>query len=207
VVFIGDSITDAGRRAHAAPLGDGYVRLVVGMITARYPQRNIRFLNEGISGNIAADLRDRWADDVLVHQPDWLSVMVGINDLHRCLFPQPGTPRYAVSPDEYRQVYRDCLQRTRRHTRARLVLMDPFYMSREGDGDSRRGQVLRALPEYIRAVTDLAAEFRAIHVPLHEAFRRQLRHRPTDFFGAEPVHPNPMGNLVIAEAFLAAVGC
>ena len=34
VVFIGDSITDCGRRAEGAPLGAGYVRDVVALITS-----------------------------------------------------------------------------------------------------------------------------------------------------------------------------
>jgi len=37
VVFIGDSITDCGRRDVAAPLGNGYVRFIAELITIRYP--------------------------------------------------------------------------------------------------------------------------------------------------------------------------
>jgi len=85
VVFIGDSITDCGRRGPDAPYGNGYVKLAVDLITAKYPERRITFLNEGIGGNTVEDLRNRWHDDVLRHRPDWVSVMVGINDLHRVL--------------------------------------------------------------------------------------------------------------------------
>lgn len=38
VVFVGDSITDCGRRGSDAPYGNGYVK--------RYPERRITFLNE-----------------------------------------------------------------------------------------------------------------------------------------------------------------
>ena len=42
VLFIGDSITDCGRRNEAsAPFGAGYVRMAVNMITAKYPERDI----------------------------------------------------------------------------------------------------------------------------------------------------------------------
>ncbi len=83
VLFIGDSITDCGRRAEHAPFGAGYVKLAIDLITARYPDRHITYLNEGIGGNTVEDLHARWHDDVLVHQPHWLSVKIGINDLHR----------------------------------------------------------------------------------------------------------------------------
>jgi len=34
-IFIGDSITDCGRRAEFAPLGNGYVFMVVNLATAK----------------------------------------------------------------------------------------------------------------------------------------------------------------------------
>jgi lysophospholipase L1-like esterase len=183
-------------------LGEGYVRDIAALVTARYPGRSIRFLNQGIGGDVATGLRDRWRDDVLVHQPDWVSVLVGINDLHRTLRGDPG----AVPPDLYRQAYTHCLTRTAESTRARLVLAEPFYMSREDDRHSWRGKVLQLLPEYIQVVADLARTFGAVHVRLHRMFQRVLQGRPADFVCPEPVHPNPVGHLMIAQEWLRAVG-
>ena len=39
LVFIGDSITDCGRRDHAFPFGGGYIRFAIDLITARHPGR------------------------------------------------------------------------------------------------------------------------------------------------------------------------
>ena len=50
VLFIGDSITDCDRRSTGAPLGSGYVGLFAEWTTARFPTRQIRYMNEGISG-------------------------------------------------------------------------------------------------------------------------------------------------------------
>ncbi|MEJ7614799.1 MAG: hypothetical protein SQA66_14305 [Candidatus Fervidibacter sacchari] len=52
----------------------------------------------------------------------------------------------------------------------------------------------------------MADEFRAIFVPLHELFQEQLRYRPADMFCPEPVHPNFVGHLLIAHAWLTAMG-
>ncbi len=202
VVFIGDSITDCGRRGEAAPLGSGYVSMAVALITARYPQRNIRFINEGIGGDVSTGLRDRWDDDIIVHKPDWVSVMVGINDLHRMLRNNPDP----VPPDIYRKAYTQCLQSTAENTSARLILMDPFYMSRATDPHSWRTGVLKVLPEYIDIVAELAEKFDAIHVRLHEMFQGILKYRPVDFVCPEPVHPNPSGHLIIAHEWLKTVG-
>src|SRR5207249_1109497 len=112
IVFIGDSITDCGRRDASAPFGSGYVKAAIDLITARYPERDLSFINEGISGNTVQDLHGRWQSDVLAHRPDWVSVKIGINDLHRTLDQTP----HAVPPDTFERVYRDCLERTRKVT-------------------------------------------------------------------------------------------
>ncbi len=201
VVFIGDSLTDCGRRGETAPLGDGYVSMAVALMTVRYPERNIRFINEGIGGDVSTGLRDRWDDDVIVHKPDWVSVLIGINDLHRTLRngPEP------VPPDLYRQAYTRCLESTVEKTSARLILMDPFYISRATDPHSWRTAVLKVLPEYIDIVGELVEKFDAIRVRLHEMFQRVLDHNPVDFVCPEPVHPNPSGHLMIAHEWLKAV--
>ena len=82
MLFIGDSITDCGRRGADAPLGSGYVSLFAELATARHPERAIHYINKGIDGNKVSDLVERWREDVLFHEPDRLSIKIGINDLH-----------------------------------------------------------------------------------------------------------------------------
>jgi len=47
-LFQGDSITDAGRRGGAAPLGEGYASIFTQLMTAAYPDREVRYINKGI---------------------------------------------------------------------------------------------------------------------------------------------------------------
>ncbi len=201
VVFIGDSITDCGRRDAQAPFGAGYVKIAIDLITARYPERRLRYFNEGISGNTIQDLHGRWQQDVIAHQPDWLFVKIGINDLHRTLDRAP----QAVPPERFEPLYRECLERTRRETHARLVLVDPFYISVNTAETTREGQVLARLPAYLDAVHRLAAEFDARSVRTHEAFQRQLQFRPASEFCPEPVHPYLSGHVVIAHEILKTI--
>jgi lysophospholipase L1-like esterase len=202
VVFIGDSITDAGRRDVAFPFGNGYVKIVIDMITAKYPERAIRFFNQGIGGDVAPGLKDRWADDVLVHNPDWVSVLIGINDLHRRFNPDP---QLHIPVEKYREAYLQFLTRTKEKTDAKIILMDPFYMSKETNSNSQRKTVLDAIPDYIAVVKEMADKFDALHIPMHKIFQRQLQYRTPDTFCCEPVHPNPTGHSVIANAWLETV--
>ena len=201
VVLIGDSITDCGRRGDSAPFGSGYVKFAIDLITARYPERNITYFNEGIGGNTVLDLHNRWHNDLLPHKPDWVTVKIGINDLHRTL-----GQTQELSPEKYEQLYREILQLTCEHTQARLVLIDPFYVSTETDTNTQQGLVLSMLTGYLDVVEKLAQEFDALHVYTHEKFQEQLRHRPASYFCPEPVHPYPNGHMIIALALLEVLG-
>lgn len=201
VVFIGDSITDCGRRGERAPYGDGYVKAAIDLLAARYPERRIAFHNKGIGGNTIEDLRGRWQDDVLALKPDWVSVKIGINDLHRTLNDPTLLP-----PARFETLYRQCLALTREKTGANLLLISPFYLSADTDPETPRGRVLARLPGYIDAVERLAEEFGARYVPLQTVFEEQLRHRSVDSLCPEPVHPYLSGHLVIAHAVLQALG-
>ena len=193
-LFIGDSITDCGRRGPAAPFGDGYVSLFIDLVTSNHPDRGIRFINKGIGGDTVAGLRNRWQDDVIRHQPDWLSVKIGINDLHQTLGGGSG-----LSPKEYREDYSYILDAALAAGAPKLILIDPFYISLDTTGQSFRSRVLDLLPEYIKVVDDLAKKHKAVHVRTHAMYQKQLRHREPDHFCPEPVHPNRTGHLMIAQ--------
>jgi lysophospholipase L1-like esterase len=201
IVFAGDSITDCGRRAESAPYGAGYVKATISLITARYPERRINYVNAGIGGNTVEDLRNRWHDDVLFYQPNWVTILIGINDLHRCL----GDGATAVPPDKFERLYRELLEMTAAQGKASCVLLDPFYISTDTESDSHRSRVLHMLGDYLAIVAKLAKQFDCRHVMLHHIFQEQLRHRPAEFFCPEPVHPALTGHLVIAHALLNAL--
>ena len=201
VLFIGDSITDCGRRATERPYGNGYVSLVIEMVSAALPERDIAFLNKGFGGNTVVDLQDRWEDDVMAFEPTWLSVMIGINDICRCLRKAAA----CVPPEQFRDAYDDILSRTMERMSPKLILMDPFFISRDTSGKSFRSDVLGGLPDYIAVVADMAEKYGARRVRLHDMFQRLLAHHPADAFCPEPVHPFRSGHMAIALEFMRAL--
>jgi lysophospholipase L1-like esterase len=202
VLLTGDSITDCGRRDKHYPLGAGYARMVVQLVAARYPERTIAFHNRGVAGDVVTQLRDRWTDDCIALQPDWVSILVGINDAGRRFRPE----RDQVPPELYREAYTHILQRTRDETDARLILLQPFLMTRDTDPASSRTRLRESLEEYKPIVAELAEQFDAVFVPLDDVFARHLEHRPPEYFCSEPVHPGQPGHMVIAHEWLRAVG-
>lgn len=235
LVFIGDSITDCGRRTEAlAPYGNGYVSLVRALLLARYPERGLEIVNRGIGGNTVRHLAQRWEQDVIAERPDWLSVKIGINDVWRTI---AGRLDEAVPLDEYEATYRRLLAETQAHTKARLILMEPYVIAPpvEGDPVAASGltleEVQRLYPElrqrgitegpeldavmmhfrakmdeYIAAVHRLAGEFGAVLVRTQAAFDEAIQGKPPSFWAADRVHPGLPGHAVIARAFLRATG-
>ncbi len=198
VLFTGDSITDAGRRAEFAPYGRGYVGKVIELVTAKYPDRRITWVNTGIGGHAVRELWPRWQEDVIAHQPDWLSVMVGINDAHRFL---KSEPQNKIDVAEYEDTYRKTLTAAREKTSARLVLMESFYLSTDPQHIS-----MKTLAQYLDVVHRLAEEFDALLVPVHQDFQRALAVRPPEAWSEDNVHPFPVGHALIALSWLRVMG-
>ncbi|MDA0989935.1 MAG: SGNH/GDSL hydrolase family protein [Verrucomicrobia bacterium] len=204
ILFTGDSITDHGRRADAPPLGSGYVRMVADLLDALYPEHNLQYINTGISGHTVNMLSDRWTEDAINHQPDWLSVMIGINDVHHWLGDKPT----GSDAETFAACYNQLLMRVRAETSARLILMVPFYVTTiapDPNGELRP-RVMHHLTTYRAATRELAREYDALLVDTHALFQDLLKRHPAERFPPEPVHPNPAGHLVMASAWLRAVG-
>lgn len=197
-LFQGDSITDCGRRWEARPYGNGYASLFIELMSVLYPERNVTYINKGISGDRTVGLRDRWEDDVIYHKPDWLSILIGINDLHTFL----GDPVNGTSPEIYREKYDSILATTVEKTNAQIILLDPFYISNDRTGQGFRSVVLDLLPRYIEVVDEMAAKYNTYHIKTHDLYMKHLQYRDADTFCPEPVHPNHNGHLVMANALI-----
>ncbi len=202
-LFQGDSITDCGRRDSAAPYGGGYAALFRELTIALYPDRDINFINKGIGGHTTRDLKERWDDDTIRHQPDWLSILVGINDIHRWLFAPDEAGK--IGPEEFADNYDWLLTRAKQETPARLVLLEPFFISLSSC-DTTRKVVLDHLPAYIQVVRDMAAKHGALTVPMQDIYQAHLVYHDADHFCPEPVHPNRGGHLLMALELLKALG-
>ena len=144
VLFIGDSISDYDR---ARPVGEGlfnawgqsYVACAGALLGCMYPELGLRVINMGISGNQVRDLKDRWQTDVFDLKPDWVSVLIGINDVWR-QFDSPQMPETHVSPEEFEQTYEELIRETLPRVKG-MILMTPYYM------ETNTRDAMRALAE------------------------------------------------------------
>jgi len=204
LVMIGDSVTDCER---AKPVGEGlfnaigrgYVSNVDALLSSAYPELEIRVVNMGISGNTVLDLKKRWQTDVLDQKPDWLSVMIGINDVWR-QYDSPRIKESHVDLEAYEAALRELLQAVRPQLKG-LVLMTPFFIESNTEDAMRR-----TMDQYGEVVKRLALEFDATLVDTQASFNKLLSHMHSSNIAWDRVHPNHVGHMTLARAFLNGVG-
>jgi lysophospholipase L1-like esterase len=199
ILFQGDSITDAGRdRANPAGMGTGYAMMCAAWISASYPEHNLTFINRGISGNRAADLVDRWQEDCIDLAPDWISILIGINDTGRYFSRNEET-----TAEAFEQNYRKVLEHVKSELSCGLIICEPFVLPHSEDRLKWRDD----LDPKIRVARKLAIEFGAIYVPFDGLFAAVCTKREASFWAPDTVHPSDAGHALMAKAWIEAVGC
>jgi lysophospholipase L1-like esterase len=204
LVMIGDSITDCGRAQPGGEglfgaLGNGYVSMVDALLGVSYPDLNVRVINKGNSGHNVRDLKNRWQTDVLDLKPDWVSIMIGTNDVWR-QFDSPKMPECHVYLDEYTATLDELVAQTVGTTKG-MVLMTPFYIETCTE-DAMRAK----MDEYGAVVKKTAAKYNTRFVDMQAEFSRLLEFNHSANFAWDRVHPTWTGHMAIARGFLNAVG-
>lgn len=203
--MIGDSITDWNRtrpigEAIGDSLGTGYVAVINAYLTATYPQQRIRVINMGVSGNTVRDLAARWPDDVVALNPDWLSIMIGINDVCRQFDARLLTEQH-VTLDEYARTLETLISAIRPSLKG-LVLMTPYFI------EPNRADPLRSLMDrYGAEVRRLAERYDALLVDTQAAFDRAMIELHPMALAPDRIHPHLVGHVVLARAFVKALDC
>lgn len=203
-VMMGDSITDVGRAQPAGeglfePYGKGYVNLVNALLGGVYPELAIRVINMGCSGHTTRELKARWQRDVLDLKPQWVSCMIGTNDVWR-QFDMPWQTETHVYPDEYEANLDDMVKQTVGKVEG-MILMTPFYLE-PNKQDPMRAQ----MDQYGAIVKKLAKKYKTLFVDSQAALDKTLKHYYPATLAWDRVHPTSIGHMVLAKAVVDAVG-
>jgi len=208
VCFFGDSITHGGR----------FHSYVYDYYLTRFPDRTVRFVNAGVSGDSAGGAQGRLADDVVANKPTAVVVMFGMNDV--------GRGNYVAEPNEQqRTAQRQALERYRANmerltarlrTEAgepRLLFVTPSPFDQTGVNDRNNNQpgCNDGLARCAEIVRELAAQNKGTVVDFHApmtAFNLERQRSDPAFtiIGPDRVHPGAPGHLMMAWLLLKAQG-
>lgn len=197
ILFQGDSITDADRvRDNPHSLGQGYANFTAGRLGLQYPSA-YTFLNRGISGNRIVDLYARMKVDIINLKPDYMSILIGINDVWHEKNYQNG-----VTARKFKKIYGMLLEEVQEALPdVKIMLMEPFVLDGPATADSigwfRTEVGLRA-----EATKELAHEFNLPFIPLQEDLDRLAQIAPTSHWLIDGVHPTPFFHQYLSDKWL-----
>ncbi len=200
VVFQGDSITDAGRnRDNDNERGIGYPTLVSAELGYKYPGEYV-FINEGVSGNRIVDLYARIKRDIINRKPDYLTILIGINDVWHEI-----NERNGVDNKKFFKVYCDLIEEIRSVLPdIKIFILEPFVLKASATEKSwsifRRETEMRA--ESAKAV---AEKFGLTFIPLQEKFDEAEKKAEASYWLGDGVHPTAAGHELIAKELSAAL--
>ncbi|MCH5197343.1 MAG: GDSL family lipase [Oscillospiraceae bacterium] len=199
-VFQGDSITDCGRsRSNDINRGDGYPTLAAASIGYKYPGE-FSFLNRGISGDRIVDLNARIKRDIINLSPDYLSILIGINDVWHEIGSRNG-----VSNSKYYKTYCDMIEEILVMCPGiKIFILEPFVLKASATKDNW-GIFCRETRMRAESARAVAEKYGLYFVPLQEKFDKLCEKAPADYWLYDGVHPSAMGHQMIAESLENAV--
>lgn len=197
ILFQGDSVTDAGRdRENPSDVGTGYVNLIAAELGYTVPQQFV-IENRGIAGDRSLDMLARWNNDCLKLAPDYLSILIGVNDVWHGIACNNG-----ILADRYEVFLRMMLDDVSKQLpNTKVIIMEPFIT--HGTSTDRAWECFRSeIDKRIETVRRLAAEYGIGCVRLQEEFERAADIVPAENWTLEGVHPTSAGSTVIKNAWL-----
>lgn len=206
ILFQGDSITDCSRnREQISSMGTGYALMVKGQLGCEQPGE-YEFINKGISGNRIVDVYARIKQDIINLKPDYMSLLIGVNDVWHEL----GGRCNGVSAEKFEKIY-DMLigEVLEALPDLKIMILAPFVLEASatmateeepGRWDSFRTEV----PLRAAAAERIAKKYGLPFITLQDKFDEACKQAPASYWLVDGVHPTPMGHWIIKNEWLKA---
>ena len=196
VMFTGDSITDCQRArpvgAGVGTLGNSYVGNLFCMTWAEKPDCKIRFMNSATSGDTSRQLLARFDDEVLAYNPDYLFIMIGVNDAWR-IAELPVNTEVHISSEETAANMEKMILKAREKG-AEPIILSPFFM------DLDKNEFMRYHVDEINALyKKLAEKYSVVYIDVQSAIDKWISKASSYILSSDRVHPKAIGVSLIAR--------
>ncbi|MBP3337043.1 MAG: SGNH/GDSL hydrolase family protein [Clostridia bacterium] len=198
ILFQGDSITDALRsRELDRYMGGGYATLVAAQLGHDRPNE-FEFINRGISGNRITNLISRIKEDFINLKPDYLSILIGINDVWHEVSRNNG-----VSSEKYERYYNFLIEDIKEALpEIKIMILEPFVL--KGTATEENWEYFETeTKKRAEAAKRVAQKNSLVFVPLWDKFIKALEKAPASYWLADGVHPTAAGHEIIKREWLS----
>lgn len=199
ICFFGDSITKNG----------GWIAEVLEYFVKNFPEKKIAMYNCGIAGSrgFQFDMKNRLYCDCMNFFPTHVVIMFGMNDISRWLY-EPSNPEYNTPGIREKQIslYEDAMERMIDFFTEREIvpiICSPTPYDQYSDLDEMNYLCDGGLEKCTGIAKEKAEKHDLIYVDMRSALLDRLDMKP---IGDDRTHPNDVGNHLMAERFLHAIG-
>lgn len=191
VVFLGDSITQAG----VGP--SGYITVLQQMLQQAGKGDAWELIGAGIGGNKVYDLYLRLEEDVLAKKPDLVFIYIGINDVWHKRSHGTGT-----DADKFERFYHRLIDKIQA-AGAKVIICTPTVIGEKKDFANELDGDLNRYAEIIRGIakaknTELI-DLRKVMVDY--IAKNNPENKASGILTTDGVHMNEAGNRFLAEQF------
>ncbi len=203
ILFQGDSITDAGRnrditcqQMHGNGLGKGYAARAASRIGLDYPGE-YTFYNRGIGGNRSVDLYARIKEDILNLKPDYMSILIGVNDVWHEINHNRG-----VSTEKFIKIYSMLIEEVKAELPdIKIMILEPFVL--DGEATHEKIDLFRKeVAEKAAAAKKVAEKYSLPFIGLQADIDELTKKAPADYWSWDGVHPNIPLHQYIADKWV-----
>lgn len=205
ILFQGDSITDCGRsRENYDWIGEGYPVLVKAQLGFEQPEK-YDFQNRGISGNRIVDVYARIKADIINLKPDYMSILIGVNDVWHELDEQNG-----VDAEKYEKIYCMMIEEIKEALPdIKIMILEPFCLQGSAtenteDELGRWNLFSSEVKKRAEKARTVAEKYGLAFVPLQERFDEVAKKTNNQHWIRDGVHPSAMGHELIKREWMKA---
>ncbi len=198
ILFQGDSITDAGRsRENNSDLGRGYPHLVEAELGYECPGEH-EFINRGISGNRIVDVYARIKKDIINLKPDFMSLLIGVNDVWH----ENGDEPNGVDAEKFYKIYDMLISEIKEALPGiKIVIIEPFVL--KGTATEPYWEAFsQEVPKRAEKVRLIAQKHSLPIISLQDKFDEAAKKAPNEYWLWDGVHPTPKGHELIKREWI-----
>lgn len=206
ILFQGDSITDCSRiRESFYNHGTGYAFMVRGDLFLNEPGQ-YETINRGIGGNRIVDLYARIKMDIINLKPDYMSILIGVNDVWHEYGSQNG-----VDTVKFEMIYDMLISEVKQALPdIKIMIMEPFTLPGSATASTdehpdRWDYFSTEVSLRAAAAKKIAKKHNLVFVPLQEVLDKAYASLPiNDYWLSDGVHPTAAGHTLIKNEWLKA---
>ena len=198
IVFLGDSITDAERKASPNQLGYGYVNILAEAIKDSDTDWNI--VNRGVDGYITERVARTLHHDCISLRPDYVSILVGINDIGMIVHSQASWQDKLYLLEDSIRSYHEMLFDLSRETTAKVITLEPFVFSK----DDKYQDWIPWQKKMAKNIHKLAKNYGARFIPTQEPLNQKIEELGYDAVTTDGIHLTQLGHQFLAEIIKAS---